>query len=311
MKKIILAVVLGIGLLLSGCSETDNLKENTEEKLSVVTTIFPAYDFARQVLGDAADITMLLKPGMESHSYDPSARDIVKIDECDLFICNGGESDTWTEEILSSTENVNVFRMMECVTLLDEEDHNHEHEDSEEHEYDEHIWTSPKNTVDIIEKLAEKASDISPENSELFSENSKAYIEKINDLDKRFSELLKDENRTFVFGDRFPLLYFFKEYNLNYQAAFPGCGSETEPSAQTVASLTDKLKENNTVKTVFYIELSNHKTADILSEETGLDTAEFHTCHNISSDDFNSGETYLSLMERNYNTLKSVLKQGN
>jgi len=189
--------------------------------------------------------------------------------------------------------------------MTDDEHDGHNHD--EEEEYDEHIWTSPKNAALIVAAILDKAKEISPENAAIFDKNAADYIGKINSLDKRFEELLAGEKRYFVFGDRFPLLYFFKEYNLNYYAAFPGCGSETEPSAQTISFLTKKLSESDTVKTVFYIELSNHKLADNLASESNLPTAEFHTCHNITSDDFEAGESYVSLMERNYNTLKTAL----
>ncbi len=310
----LLAAIIMTLALLSGCSTS----ENRSGKLQIVTTIFPAYDFARQIFGDNADITLLLKPGMESHSYDPSAQDIVKIDKCDLFIYNGGESDAWVENVLKSADEVNTLKMMNFVEAIEEEELvGAEHDDLEEHEhgedeeeYDEHIWTSPKNAALIVDAIKHEAIHLDVQNRELYEQNANEYLAKINDLDERFRELLSGESRYFVFGDRFPLLYFFKEYNLNYYAAFPGCGAETEPSAQTIAYLTEKLKEHNTVPAVFYIELSNHKLADTLANESGLPTAEFHTCHNITADDFAAGESYLSLMERNYQTLENILKKG-
>ena len=313
MIKRIISIVLAAGMLiLCGCSSDNNTKT---EKLQIVTTIFPAYDFARQVFGDKADITMLLKPGMESHTYDPSAKDIVKIKECDLFIYNGGESDVWVDNLLKSTENVNALKMMDCVQPLEEEEligveTEEEHGDGEEEEYDEHIWTSPKNAALIVDGIKQQAIAIDKDNCQYYEQSAAEYTDKINDLDKRFEELLKGENRYFVFGDRFPLLYFFKEYGLNYYAAFPGCGSETEPSAQTVSFLNEKLSDDDTVKTVFHIELSNRKLADTLAGENNLPTAEFHTCHNITADDFKAGESYVSLMERNYDMLIIALGKG-
>lgn len=303
------AVLLALALL-CGCSHN----ERESGKLQIVTTIFPAYDFARQVFGDKADVTLLLKPGMESHSYDPSAQDIVKIEKCDLFIYNGGESDAWVENVLKSTNEVNALRMMSFVEALEEEEligaEEYEHEHGEDEEYDEHIWTSPQNAALIVDGIKREAVKIDEKNRDMYEQNAADYSEKILDLDRRFSELLAGESRYFVFGDRFPLLYFFKEYGLNYYAAFPGCGAETEPSAQTIAFLTEKLKEQNTVPAVFYIELSNHKLADTLAAENKLPTVEFHTCHNITADDFSAGESYVSLMERNYQTLENILKRG-
>lgn len=313
MFKKICAALLAFGtIMLCGC-QNQSKTENPSGKLKIVTTIFPAYDFAKNVFGDTAEVTMLLKPGMESHSFDPSAKDVVKIDECDLFIYNGGESDEWVENILKSTENVKSLKMVDAVEVLGEEHtdgmtaEEHDEHDHDDEEYDEHVWTSPKNAALITASIRDKAKEISPENSSVYEKNAENYIAKIEDLDKRFAELLAGERRYFVFGDRFPLLYFFKEYGLNYYAAFPGCASETEPSAQTISFLSKKLKETDAVKTVFYIELSNHKLADNLASESNLPTAEFHTCHNITSSDFEAGETYISLMERNYQTLKTAL----
>ncbi len=306
-KRIIACIIALSVVLMSGCSS--NVGGKDDGKLKIVTTIFPAYDFARQVFGDTADITLLLKPGMESHSFDPGARDIVSIHECDLFICNGGESDAWVENILESGDSLNTLRMMDSVEALEEEHSEgadgHDHQNEEE--YDEHIWTSPKNAAKIVASVKDAAISLKPENDALYEKSANEYIDKINDLDSRFEKLLSGEERYFIFGDRFPLLYFFKEYGLNYYAAFPGCGSETEPSAQMIAFLSEKLKQDNAVKSVFYIELSNHKLADTLAKDTGLSAAEFHTCHNITADDFQAGETYASLMERNYRMLEGVL----
>ncbi len=315
MIKKIIAVTMAITMTASLCGCGAAEKEDSD-KLSVITTIYPAYDFATQVFGDTAEVTLLLKPGTESHTYDPSAKDVVKISSCDLFIYNGGESDQWVDSILESSGDIKTVRMMDVVELHAEEitegmQHDHEEDDHdnahEEEEYDEHIWTSPKNAVKIVQAIEDAACEIDPVGTDMYFHRAAEYITKINDLDSRFTELLSDEQRYFVFGDRFPLLYFFKEYGLNYYGAFLGCGSEVEPSAQTITFLTEKLNSDDVVKTVFYIELSNHKIADTLAEDTGLPTAEFHACHNISADDFAAGETYISLMEKNYTMLKEAL----
>ncbi len=312
LKRIFLPVLFAITIILSGCSSSDKVSDG---KLQIVTTIFPAYDFARQVFGDTAEVTLLLKPGMESHSYDPSARDIVKIEGCDLFIYNGGESDVWVENILKSADNVNALRMMDAVEVIEEEHEGIAEIDPDEHdhdeeEYDEHIWTSPKNSALIVESIGKAAAALAPENKALYENAAGEYAAEINALDEKFTELLSGEERCFIFGDRFPLLYFFREYGLNYLAAFPGCGSETEPSAQIIAALAEKLSESDTVPTVFCIELSNRKLAQTLADENGLSVSEFHTCHNITADDFEAGESYVSLMERNYQMLKNVLTNG-
>lgn len=311
MKKI-LAIITAAALIcgFAGCGAAE---QKSDEKLSIVTTIFPAYDFARQVFGDTAEVTMLLKPGMESHSYDPSAKDALTISECDLFIYNGGESDQWVENILESAPDVKTLRMTDSVQLHEEviaegmqhdEDESHDHDEAE---YDEHIWTSPKNAEKIVSAIADAACEISPENADALKANAERCIADISQLDADFEQLFRNEQRCFVFGDRFPLLYFFEEYGLSYSAAFPGCGSNTEPSIRTMTYLSDKLKENDTVPAVFCIELSNRDIADSLAKEAGLPVAEFHSCHNITADDFAAGETYISLMRRNYNSLKEIL----
>ncbi len=317
MRRTILSALLALALVvLAGCSGSLNEPAEQGGKLKVVATIFPAYDFALRIFGDRAEVTLLLKPGTESHSYDPSARDIVKIDGCDLFIYNGGESDAWVENVLRSADEVNALRMMEFVEALEEEEpvgaeHNRdEHDHDDDGEYDEHIWTSPKNAALIVDGIKREAARLDASNAAYYEQNAAEYSDNILDLDHRFDELLAGESRYFVFGDRFPLLYFFREYGLNYYAAFPGCGSETEPSAQTIAFLTEKLAGDDTVKAVFNIELSSVKLAQTLAAENGLPTAEFHTCHNITAEDFAAGESYVSLMERNYRTLEAILRNG-
>ena len=312
-KRIIAALTaLALGATLCGCSGGN--AEGTEDKPLVITTIFPAYDFARQVFGDTADVKMLLKPGQESHSYDPSAKDIVEITGCDLFVYNGGESDQWVESILQAAPDINTFRMTDAVSLLDEEvsegmqaeEHDHDEEEHDE-EYDEHVWTSPDNAAAIVRALGIKAMELFPDSSEELATNTEMYASQIDNVDEQLRQLLDGEDRYFIFGDRFPLLYFFKDYGLNYYAAFPGCGSETEPSAQTVTFLLDKLEQPDAVKAVFCIELSGRKLADVLAQDSGLDVVEFHTCHNISADDLAAGETYVSLMLRNKQMLERVL----
>lgn len=313
-KIIAIAAAAALGMSLCGCAGQDNSEGSG--RLKVITTIFPAYDFARQVFGDTADVKMLLKPGQESHSYDPSAKDIVEISGCDLFVYNGGESDQWVESVLKSAPDTQTFRMTDAVSLLDEEvtegmqnAEEHDHDDHDEHgeEYDEHVWTSPDNASAIVRALGKRAAELFPENADTVTENADSYAEKIDGIDAEFEELLNGEERYFIFGDRFPLLYFFRHYGLNYYAAFPGCGSETEPSAQTMTFLLDKLEQPDTVPAVFCIELSSRRLGEVLAEDSGLPVAEFHTCHNISADDLAAGETWVSLMERNYKVLSDIL----
>jgi len=309
MRKLII-LLLCLVFCFSGCGLES--REDTGG-LSIVATIFPGYDFARQVCGDSAEVTMLLPPGSESHSYEPSAKDIIKIQNCDLFIYVGGESDTWVENILSSIdEPVKTLRMMDCVEAVEEEikeGMDHEEEKLEEDiEYDEHVWTSPKNAVIIVEAIAAAIAGIDPENAEVYLQNPDAYVAELERLDAEFEEFFAGvENKVLIFGDRFPMRYFVDAYGLDYYAAFPGCASETEPSAATIAFLIDKIKTEG-ITTVFYIELSNHMIADSIAEATGAKTALFYTCHNVTEEQLSGGASYVSLMEENLETLREAMR---
>lgn len=310
-KKLILLFILTVAvLLINGCNQT---ADSSDHGLSIVSTIFPGYDFARQICGEYASVTMLLPSGTESHSFEPSAKDIIKIQNCDLFIYTGGESDTWVENILSSMDNkINTVRMMDCVEVYREElvegmEHD-DRENGEEAEYDEHVWTSPANAIKIIRSITDKLNGVDSDNAEVYNANANAYIEKIEIIDSEFKNMFSEvANKTLIFGDRFPLRYFVEEYGLSYYAAFPGCAGETEPSAATVAFLIDKVRTEK-ISTVFYIEFSNHKVADSIAEACGVSTAQFNTCHNITKEQMAEGVSYVSLMEENFNMLKGVLK---
>ncbi|MDD6988850.1 metal ABC transporter substrate-binding protein [Ruminococcus sp.] len=303
---------------LSSCSYAKSESKNDSGKVSVVTTIFPYYDFTRSIAGDKADIKLLLSPGSEPHSYEPSPSDIVAIENCDIFIYNGGESDEWVESVLDSIENKNmkVMRMMDYVDLLYEQsvDHDeHEHEDGDEHEhehgeeYDEHIWTSVKNAEKLTNAIYDELCVSDSANKAAYSSNRDSYLSKLQALDSEISDIVSNSKRnTVVFGDRFPFLYFVTDYSLEYECAFPGCSSETEPSISTVTHMIDFTRENK-ISVVFYLEFSNGKVAKLISEDTGAKTMRFSSCHNVTKDEFADGATYISLMEQNANALKEAL----
>ena len=314
-------MILALLLLLSACGQS--VEEDTNpDQLTVVATVFPAYDFARAVGGDLADVQLLLPPGTESHSYEPTPADILAVQDCDLFIYLGGESDTWVETILESVElRGQTLRMVDCVPLLEEETvegmesyeegHDHDHDEApglgEVVGYDEHVWTSPKNAALITRAVGDKLAELDPANADTYAANSADYAAQIEDLDREFADFFAGvEDRTMVFGDRFPLRYFAEEFGIDYYAAFPGCSTQTEPSAATIAFLTDKVREEH-IPTVWYIEFSNHLVADSIAESAGVKTAMFHTCHNVSADDLAAGATYVSLMEQNLETLRENL----
>ena len=309
MKKII-SLLLCLSLV--GCGQSKP-QQTESDRLQIVTTIFPAYDFARAVAGDDADVTMLLPPGTESHSYEPTPADILAVQNCDLFVYLGGESDTWVETILASIEQEGEsMRMIDCVTLLKEDDHDHDPENEGLGEVlgmDEHVWTSPENAEQITVAIGNKLAELDVERASVYRSNADAYAQKIDQLDGRFEDFFDTlDDRTIIFGDRFALRYFAEEYDLDYYSAFPGCGTQTEPSAATIAFLTKKVQEEQ-IPTVWYIEFSNHLVADSIAESTGTQTAMFHTCHNVSQAELDAGATYVSLMEQNLETLKQYMKR--
>ncbi|MDR0648855.1 MAG: zinc ABC transporter substrate-binding protein [Synergistaceae bacterium] len=493
MKKFF-TMLLSLSLLVSALASCG---QAAAEKVSIVTTIFPQYDFARAIAGDRADITMLLRPGAESHTYDPTPRDILKIQNCDVFIYGGGESDEWVKRVLGSvdTSNMKIISLMDCVETVEEEivegmqeeeEEGHSHDEGfevsdirdrptfadwkgdwqsgypyildgtldevfehkaeddpektaehyrkyytdgyktdysrivlddkdnsityyaagkevakvkyeyrgyavltyddgskgvryqfeaagptngapkyiqfsdhaykpteglehfhlyngndgfepmlenlvnwptfypasmsgeeiaesmighdHEAEYDEHVWTSPRNAKIIVQKISDTLAGVDPAGAAVYKKNTAAYIAELDKLDKAFSGVVKGASRkTLVFGDRFPFRYFADAYGLKYFAAFPGCSTETEASVATIAFLINKVKAEK-IPVVFHIELSNEKIADTICEATGAKKLRLHAAHNISRDDFQNGVTYLDIMTANVGALKEALK---
>jgi len=327
--SVLLALLLTLSLL-AGCGAPSRDQSNSgreDGKLHIVTTIFPGYDFTRQIVGDDATVTLLLPPGTESHSFEPTPQDIITIQNCDVFLYVGGVSDSWIKGILNSmdTSRMTVLSMMDMVDVVEEEikegmEHDHDHEEDQDHQhsdgdhheeeetqYDEHVWTSPVNAKRITQAISDTLCRLDESNAPVFRENTEAYLAKPDELDTTFRQIVQNGKRKLlIFGDRFPFRYFVDEYGLDYYAAFPGCSSEAEPSAATVAFLIDKVREEG-VRTVFYIEFSNHLVADSIAEATGAKTAMLHSCHNVARQELEEGATYISLMERNLETLKGAL----
>ena len=313
-----------------GSDQQSGENGRSEERISVVTTIFPPYDFVREIAGDRVELKMLLKPGEESHSYEPTPQDIIAIQESDVFIYTGGENDVWVEDILSSMPEGGrlTLRMIDCVDTVEEEHvegmkespgHDHDDHDMDPdggeagedthsvHEIDEHVWTSPVNAALIVERIKEILIQADPSGEAVYEENAAAYEEELAKLDREFRDVADHARRKLlIFGDRFPFRYFADEYGLDYYAAFPGCAGDTEPSAATMAFLIDKVKEEK-VPAVLKMELSNDDIANAIAEATGTEVKVFYSCHNLSAEDFESGETYLSMMQKNVETLKEVL----
>ena len=310
--KMIIALAIIAVLVVTGVMFFYN-KKNDNNTVKIVATNFPGYDFARAVAGDKAEVKMLVAPGAETHDFEPTPQDIIAIKESDLFVYVGGESDEWIDDIIKDIDlnKTKIVKMMDVVEVVEEEvidgmEAEEEEEKGEEPEYDEHVWTSPKNAIKIVNAISEKLSD--KKDAEDYKKNANGYVNELEKLDADFRKIISGmKNKTLIFGDRFPLRYFFDEYGLKYYAAFPGCAEQTEASSKTISFLIDKVKSEK-APVVFKIELSSGKIAETIAKETGAKVVEFNAVHNVSADDFKAGVTYVTLMKRNATMLKDISK---
>lgn len=342
MKKItalLLALFMLVGAL-AGCGKQNDT--NQTDKLSIVTTIFPEYDWVREILGEKADnaeITMLLDNGVDLHSYQPTADDIVKISDCDLFIYVGGESDEWVEDALRNAANgnmkvINLLEVLgdsvkteEIVEGMQEEEHEHEdaeehehedahaHEDAEEHEHeeetDEHVWLSLKNAKMLVRVISKALQELDPDNKDIYAANADAYVKKLSALDAEYQAAVDAaSNKTILFGDRFPFRYLVDDYGLRYYAAFVGCSAETEAGFETISFLAKRVDEWK-LPCVLTIEGAQHKIAETIVRNTTAKNQRVLTMDSMqstTSKDVKNGTTYLSVMEKNLSVLKEVLR---
>ena len=369
------AAVLGISLVLGGCAQTGGSQgafdASSEEngKLKVAVTLFPYYDFVRQIAGNQVDLQMVIPAGMDSHSFEPTPADIRTIQHADILISNGGTMEHWLDETLAAldTTNMTIVTMMDYVDAVEEEivegmedaDHDHEHthvyvaadhdhsgetpeehaahahedddhdhsgETPEEHaahsyeedtrsyvdhdgheeeiEYDEHIWTSPVNAMKLVDVIGDTLAEADPTHADTYHQGAENYKKELEEIDSGFREVSANRKRNMiVMGDKFPFRYLADEYQLDYRAAFSGCSSDTEPSAKTIAYLIDKVKEEQ-IPAVYYLELSSHRVAEIIGEETGAEPLLLHSCHNVTRAQFDAGVTYVQLMRQNIENLR-------
>ena len=371
MKKILVSFSFILTLfLLCGCNAP---YQKSDDKLVVVTTIFPYYDFVRELGTSDIELHLLITPGMDSHSYEPTPSDLILLQNADLLIYTGGESEVWVEEILDGldTSGLSILCMMDYVELIeeehDEDHHHHDHgescshdtseQDFEEHIeeghsedthtkdehsedthveeghsedahtseiiveeghnedahaseiiYDEHIWTSPKNAILIVEAIKDRLSEIDSGHKEEYETNYESYRLELEELDQAFEDTVKNaKTNTIVVGDKFPFQYFVTHYGLQHYAAFPACSSEVEPSVKTMISLVDVMKSEH-LGTVFYTESTNNtKVAVTICEETGADSLLLHSCHTVTNQELKEGVSYLSLMWQNVEALQKGL----
>ena len=312
-KSVLYICTLFIFIMLAGCAGQKSGMTD-DGRLRIVTTIYAPYDFVKEIAGDKVSVRMLLSPGEESHSFDPSPKDLIDINECDLFIYNGGENDEWVNDILESMDDVNTFKMMDCIDTLYKEEHEHgehgherhTHEHSDE-EYDEHVWTSPINAAAIVKSITEELCVLDENNAEVYTDNGQAYTERLYELDKMINDIVADsDSRTITFGDRFALRYFTEQYGLSYHAAFPGCAADNEVNPRTIAELTDTVR-NEDISIILKSELSNGLIAESIARETGAEVRTFYSCHNVSKEEYDMGFGYIDMMEHNAAVLREAL----
>lgn len=375
MKRIIsLLLIITFGItLLTGCQNSSpdpEISDSNSEKLTVIATLFPQYDFAREIAGDKADIKLLLPPGMESHSFEPTPGDIITIHNSDIFLYTGDEMEPWVAGIVdnltgideaeigsgNSSSKVPVIADLSHGIELHKDEHNHDHEeellenDSHDHEngsihndenqelhnedsctvnehnhesehtinealiaeshshsYNPHIWTSPVLAMTMVENIVDAFVHADPENASYYEANGKTYLAKLHNLDHHFREIVENADFDTVYvGSKFSLLYFMEEYGLHYVAAYDSCEEEAEPSIKRVVSMIKSMKESG-IRAVYYQELMEPYIAETIAEATKGETYLFHSCHNVSQDDLESGVTYLSLMEQNAANLEKGL----
>ena len=320
-KKIILIIIAVLIILVAGFAifKSGDDKRKDSSKIQVVASNFASYDFLRAIIGNNDDIelTYLLGPGKDAHSYDPTSQDLITMQNADLFVDVGGEMEKWSDEVLDSLDNKNMKII--CIaddvdTIEEQEIDGAEPEDEEEEEeegaFDEHIWTSPSNAIKMVETLEKAMEEVDSNNSKKYRENAEKYILEIKDVDSKIQEIVDNKVRDrLIFADKMPMQYFINYYNLKVSAAFSGCSTETEPSASTIAYLEQKVKEEK-IPVVLYIELNPGRVAKTIADEVGdgCEALQIQTLHNLSLDDFNNGETWVSLMTRNLEVLRKALQ---
>ncbi len=324
--SILIAMVLaftGAGVWGTTVVRAESSSSGSGNKLKIVATIFPEYDWTREILGDHlkdVDLTLLLDNGTDLHSFQPAVKDIMKVSSCDLLIYVGGESDQWIEDALKSAANpdmktINLMETLkdfikeeETVEGMQEKHHSHE---EDEKEYDEHVWTSLRNASAAAEVIADTLAELDPENSDIYKENLRSYQGELSSLDNEYQKTVdQSTHKTLLFADRFPFRYLVDDYGISYYAAFSGCSAESEASFKTITFLAEKVDELG-LKEVFTIEKSDDRIAETVIENTrdkDQKVAVLNSMQSITSEEIADGTTYLSIMEDNLKVLKAALK---
>lgn len=305
------AAILAAFMLLSvGCG-APNVKRSG--KINVLCTVFPLYDWARNIAGNTAEVSLLNENGADMHSYQPTAADIVRLHSCDVLIYTGGESEKWVAEVIKQSDNKNL-KALNLIELLGDKAVTEREEGAERRENgdetDEHIWLSLKNAEILTDKIAAALSVADNKNKDIYKTNAAKYAERLAALDKEYTEALKNaKHKAMIFADRFPFRYFTEDYGLDYYAAFPGCSAETEASFETVIFLAKKADENGDC--IFITETSNGDIAKAVNRNTAKRNKKILTLdsmQSVSKKDIKNGLTYISVMQKNLETLKIGVK---
>ena len=337
-SKKIFGLILAGAVLITGCTAKTEKKDkgdNTKGKLKVVTTIFPEYDITRAIAKDKVDLELMIKPGVDVHSFTPTPQDIKTVQNSDIFVYGGTEHDKWVENLTKSIDmkNKKVVKLVDGIQQLEEEsvdgmkhehhhddekedehNHDHKHEKEDEHnhkgeekELDPHYWTSPKNAIQMVKTITNALVEKDPDNAEFYKENAKNYIKQLEGVDKELHDVVDNAKiKKVVIADRFPFRYLFKDLGLEYRALFSGCSVESTASAGQIKKMVDYVKENK-IPVVYHIEMGKGELAETVAKNSGAKVKLLHSIHTVTKEDFDKGVTYIDLMKQNVEALKEGL----
>lgn len=338
-SKKIFGLILAGAVLITGCTAKTEKKDkgdNTKGKLKIVTTIFPEYDITRAIAKDKVDLELMIKPGVDVHSFTPTPQDIKTVQNSDVFIYGGTEHDKWVENLTKSIDmkNKKVVKLVDGIQQLEEEsvdgmkhehhhddekedehNHDHKHEKKDEHDHkdesekelDPHYWTSPKNAIQMVKTITNALVEKDPDNAEFYKENAKNYIKQLEGVDKELYDVVDNAKiKKVVIADRFPFRYLFKDLGLEYRALFSGCSVESTASAGQIKKMVDYVKENK-IPVVYHIEMGKGELAETVAKNSGAKVKLLHSIHTVTKEDFDKGITYIDLMKQNVEALKEGL----
>ncbi len=302
-KFVSILLILAFACAFASCSDSNE----PGEQLTIVTTLFPQYDFARSIVGDKGQVKLLLPPGGDSHSFELTASDIMAIKNCDIFVYTGPGMEIWADNIIGTIDkSVDVINLSESVELICASHHDHE-EPNDSHDTDPHIWTSPVNAMKMLEVIYNSICKADESNKEYYTENYNKYLSALNSLNEDFLKIANgSNNKTLYFCGKFAFAYFVKEYGFDYVAPFDSCSDLQVEDLASVANLIEQIKKND-VKYVFYEEFASNAVYKTIASETNATPLLLHSAHNVTSQEFSDGITYLQIMENNLNNLKKAL----